>query len=99
MSQIYSSLYAKDKEARVSYYLTEGGAKVDIILELDDEVHCIEVKSATSISKISTKGFDSFKNFYKKQCNCYIFYAGEISKNINGIEVLPWQEGIKQIGL
>lgn len=99
ISQLYASLYARDKEGRISYFLTESGAEVDIILEMDNEVFCIEVKSASSINNISTNGFDSFKKFYKKPCKCFVFYMGEVSKKIKDIEIVPWQVGFKLIGL
>lgn len=99
VSQIYASLYAKDMEARLSYYLTESGAEVDLVLEGRGETFCIEIKSSDSVQSIDTRGFDSFKRFFGRPCQCFVFYAGDVAKNIDGIDVLPWQEGFRRIGL
>lgn len=99
VSQILASLSARDLSGRLSFFLTEGGAEVDLILEMGTTVHCIEVKSATNITDLDTRGFESFKKFYNKPFNRYIFYAGKDQKTIKEVSIMPWQSGLKAIGL
>ena len=98
-SQIQSALYAHDLDSRVSFYLTENGAEVDFIVELSGNIFCIEVKSNKNISTIDTRGFESFEKFVAKKCERIVLYPGDVSKQINGVSVLPWQAGLKYMGL
>jgi predicted AAA+ superfamily ATPase len=99
LSQLLSSISAYDKTARVSFYLTEAGAEVDFILELDGNVFCIEVKSNKNLTGIDLRGFESFQKFYGKKCEKLVFYRGNVEKELNGVKVLPWQYGLKYLGL
>ena len=99
LSQIQASLYSLDKESRISFYLTEGGAEVDFIVEHSGTVFCIEVKSATHITSLDTRGFESFKRFYGKPHKRIVLYRGTLKKEIDEVMVLPWQEGLREMGL
>jgi predicted AAA+ superfamily ATPase len=99
ISQLKTSLEAGLTEYRLSFYLTAQGAEVDFILEKDNEVFAIEVKSASEINKVKITGFNSFSSFYGKPIHKYVFYNGKVSKNIDDILIRPWQEGFKEIGI
>lgn len=98
-SQLKTSLDSEQISYRLSYYLTTQGAEVDFILEKDNEVFAIEVKSAREINKINLNGFKSFESFYGGKFEKFIFYNGVISKNIEDVKLRPWQIGLKEIGL
>lgn len=98
-NQIVHSAVTLDKDFRISSYRTEHGAEVDFILELAGKVYAIEVKASRNIGKSDLRGFQSFKEFYRKPHKSYVAYLGHYAKKINGVTILPWVELIKELGL
>lgn len=98
-NQIVHSAATLDKDFRISSYRTEHGAEVDFILELEGKVYAIEVKASRNIGKSDLRGFQSFKEFYRKPHKSYIAYLGSHSQKIDEITILPWIKLIKELGL
>ena len=98
-NQIIHSSAAADKDIRVSSYRTGHGAEVDFIVELEGKVYAIEVKASKNIGLSDLRGFQSFKEFYKKSHKCYVAYLGDTTKKINEVVILPWVELIRELGL
>ncbi|OGI06008.1 MAG: hypothetical protein A3F80_07935 [Candidatus Melainabacteria bacterium RIFCSPLOWO2_12_FULL_35_11] len=98
-NQIVHSAAALDKDIRISSYRTGHGAEIDFIVELEGEVYAIEAKASRNIGLSDLRGFQSFKEFYKKPHKCYVAYLGDSAKKINGITILPWIELIKELDL
>lgn len=98
-NQIVHSADSQDKKIRISSYRTEHGAEVDFVLEVGSKIIGLEVKSQSSISKIDLRGMKSFQEYTGKKTPCFIVYPGKISKTIDGVEILPWQVFLKNMGL
>lgn len=98
-NQIMDSARSLDQRCRVSSYRTEHGAEVDFILEMPKEVIAVEAKASWNIGKVDVRGFKSFAEYYSGKHRRVIVYLGDVSKVIDGIEILPWQIFLKQIGL
>jgi predicted AAA+ superfamily ATPase len=92
---VLSELRARDQEARVSIYRTEGGAEVDFIIESKGGVNAVEVKASKNIDHKDLSGLKSFRDFYGKKCRCIVVYAGEHELDYAGIKVLPFLEGVR----
>lgn len=88
-----------DKDFKISSYRTEHGAEVDFILELEGKVYAIEVKASKNIGKSDLRGFQSFKEFYKKPHKSYVAYLGNYEEKIDEVTIFPWVELIKELGL
>lgn len=86
-----------DIEMRISTYRTENNAEVDFIIEKDKEVYALEVKASANIGKHDLRGLKSFAEYYKKPHHQMILYTGSNVLEIDGIEVLPWEQGLKKI--
>lgn len=69
------------------------------MLERDNEVFCIEIKSAERLYSVDQRGFESFASYYKKPFHRIVLYRGEVSKDADGVLILPWQEGLRHLGL
>ena len=98
-NQIVHGAVTVDKNFRISSYRTEHGAEVDFIVELNGKVFAIEAKASKNIGVSDLRGFQSFKEFYKKPHKSYVAYLGNYAKKINDITILPWIELIKELGL
>ncbi len=98
-TQIYHSSHHADEDIRFSTFRTEHGAEVDLILEKGKEILAIEIKASKNIGPSDLKGLKSFSDYVGKKHRPLIFYLGEHKKRLNGVEIFPWQEGLKEIGL
>ncbi len=97
LQMILSECKARDEEYRISVFRTESGLEVDFILEKGRRVYAIEVKATRTINNQDLRGLKSFKEFYGKSVNCMVFYMGDHSLEIDGIQIHPLVEGIKSL--
>lgn len=75
------------------HWRTLAGAEVDIIVELDGKLYPIEIKSATTISKMDIRGITAFKETYPhlKIAPGIVIYAGnECYRITEDIIAVPW---------
>ncbi len=98
-SQIVHSAAAADRDVRVSTFRTEHGAEVDFVVELDGVVHAIEVKASRTIAAADTRGLARFADYHGKRHHPWVFYLGSQPKVVGTARVVPWQQGLKEIGL
>ena len=97
MTQIINEAAARDIEVRLSTFRTEHGAEVDIIVERENQITAVEIKSATTVDSSAYRGLKQFGDFLGKRHRSCIFYAGSVRKKINDVELLPWQAGIREL--
>ncbi len=88
-----------DKPVRLSTYRTEHGAEVDLIAEIGGNVHAIEIKASANVGHADLRGLESFSEYYGKKHQSMIFYPGSHPRKLKNVDILPWQEGIKELGL
>ncbi len=98
-NQLVHSIASKDKKMRISSYRTEHGAELDFVLESGSKIMGIEVKSQSVLSKIDLRGMRSFQDYTGRKTPCYVLYPGTVLKKIEGVEIVPWQTFLKNIGL
>jgi hypothetical protein len=76
------------------HWRTNGGAEVDIILELDGCLYPIEIKCKTNVTLQDARGIQAFYATYKEQhkiANGIIIYAGtECYRVAENIVAMPW---------
>jgi predicted AAA+ superfamily ATPase len=97
-NQIVDSAAAKNRNIRISSYRTAHGAEVDFIIETEKEVMALEVKASSNIGTYDFKGFKSFAEYYGKKYRPIVAYLGSSRKIIQGVEILPWQDFLKEEG-
>lgn len=98
-TQIAHSALALDKRIHLSSYRTEHGAEVDFIVTSNGETSAIESKASRNVGKSDLRGLDSFAEYYGKPHRAMLFYLGAHRRKIGRVEIFPWQEGLKEIGL
>jgi predicted AAA+ superfamily ATPase len=98
-SQLLHGANAGGKRLRISTYRTEHGAEVDFICELDGDVWAIEAKASRNVGREDLKGFRSFSEFYKKPHRKVVAYMGSVKTTLDGVDILPWQDLLKSMGL
>ncbi|MBI4926034.1 MAG: hypothetical protein HY843_08935 [Bdellovibrio sp.] len=83
----------------VLYLRTKSGVEVDLVIERPGRSHVlVEIKSANRIHDNDLSALLGFsKDFKKPELFCWCNeHTGRISK---GVTILPWAEGIKEVGL
>ena len=98
-SQLTAGAAAADHDVRIESYRTEHGAEVDFIVETGRAVWAIELKASRHVNKTDLRGAHSFADFFGKKHTSLVLYLGTERRRLEGIDVLPWQEGLQAIGL
>lgn len=98
-NQLVASGAAHDVDLRISTYRTEHGGEVDFIIELKDRIWAVELKASEKIGPHDLRGFKSFAEFYGKKFQPVVGYWGDHEKEIEGIQILPWQTLLRNMGL
>jgi predicted AAA+ superfamily ATPase len=79
---------------QIYHWRTNGGAEVDILLELNNVFYPIEIKCKVNLSKHDARGIMVFRESYPELniAKGLIIYAGEISYPINQyVMALSWK--------
>jgi predicted AAA+ superfamily ATPase len=98
-SQLLFSAKSSAKPIRISSYRTEHGAEVDYIVEYKDTVWAIEAKASSIVGAHDLNGLKSFATFYNKSHQARVAYLGDEPRTFNGIDIIPWQHLLMEMGL
>ena len=97
-AQITSSAFARDQRINLSSYSTEHGAEVDFIVTRGNETIAIESKASRNIGSSDLRGLARFAEYFGKPHRAMLFYLGAEKRKMGRVEILPWQEGLREIG-
>lgn len=83
-----------DKPYQTYYWRTGGGAEVDCVLDLGDEVIPIEVKGSKAVALSELKGLQSFLESYSGLAKrAYVVVSGGKKEKLSDqITMIPWNE-------
>ena len=91
------SYYRKDY--RLSYLHTGAGVEIDLIIERPGMKRAaIEIKSTSTISVSDLRGLLSLGKDIPN-CELFCFSMDKVPKIIEGVQCLPWQAGLVEVGL
>lgn len=96
-NQIVDGAAALDQDVRLTTYRTEHGAEVDLILQRGSDTWAIEIKASKTIRSEELRGLRNFRDYYGKKHRSWVLYMGDARKNLNGVEVWPWPEGLREL--
>jgi hypothetical protein len=83
----------------MSYLLTKDGAEIDLIIErAGTPTLCIEIKSGTIVHQ------EDMQNLIKLSADiigshAICLYTGEHRLRLGPVDVVPWREGLQEIGI
>jgi predicted AAA+ superfamily ATPase len=97
--QLVHSAHASGEELRLSTYRTSNGAEVDFIVEHGGMVWAIEAKASASVGRADLSGLRSFAEFYGRPHRAVVATTGGAPRKLEGVDVLPWQELLREMGL
>jgi predicted AAA+ superfamily ATPase len=89
--------YAKN-DFRMSYLRTKDDAEIDLIIERPGQPDLLlEIKSKQHIQAEDVATVSRFLKDWDRPCEAQLWSQDPISKEINGVQIYPWQEGFKKI--
>ena len=94
VTQLMLTLSYSEHDYRLSSYRTDAGAEVDLILEINNKVHAIEIKSG-HFQKSDLGGFNSFEKFYGGTVRKSVVTLSSAHRYIDDIEVNNWKDFLK----
>ena len=84
---------------RFSYLKTHDGAEIDLVIERPGKIHVfVEIKSTKRVDPKMVKHLQVFSAEFSP-CKAYLLSLDPIPQKIGTVEALPWQEGLKALGL
>lgn len=92
ITEVIRLAHYREKDYAFSFYRTESGAEVDLVVERPDgKIYAIEIKGSDSPDSTTLTGLSSFAEISRGALLCCASLAprGRISK---GVRILPWQE-------
>lgn len=88
-----------EKDYTFSFYRTESGAEVDLIIETPDgKTYAIEIKAADNPPSGSLSGLKSFAEICNNAILCCVSLAPR-KRMLGKVNILPWQEIFEFIGV
>jgi predicted AAA+ superfamily ATPase len=88
------------KNWHLSSYRTEAGAEVDLVIEREDDILGVEIKSGRSVSRADSRGLFSLAETVGryKPVNMWIVFAGDRRQLLgNRVHVLPYLEALAEL--
>jgi len=85
----------------LSSYRTEAGAEVDLVIEREDDILGIEVKSGRTISRGDTRGLLSLEQIIGryKPLRKWIVYGGDRRQLLeNDLHIFPYVDALEELG-
>ena len=86
-----------EKMLRFSFLRTGAGVEVDLVVEKGrDVIALIEIKSSKNIISDDLKALRNLRTDFPR-AKCYIFCLEKAARDVDEINIIPWQDGIKKV--
>jgi predicted AAA+ superfamily ATPase len=98
VNQILTANSILGEPARLSTYRTDAGSEVDLIVEKNNEVLALEIKSGARLTIADFSGLKSFSSLRRRggTRRLVLLYGGSRAYNEDAVEVLPWRQGLAE---
>lgn len=98
-SQLLHSSWSKDLSLTISTFRTRAGLEVDFVCEMEQNLFAIEVKNSDHLTSSDLEGLSYFSKLFPAAKGLFVFHLGKKEKKYHNIWSLPWQKGLRAIGL
>lgn len=98
-SQLRHSAWAQKKRIDLYTFRTRRGEEVDFVVNLQGDIFAVEVKTNDDVMTDDVASLIAFKKAHKEPCRLFVFHFGVAEKKLGPVWSVPWQRGLKEIGL
>jgi len=100
IGQVWASAAARDVDVRVATFRTRGGLEVDFVIDVAGERWLVEAKAATRTDEADASALRrAQRDHFSARTRCLVVHTGDVARRIDSVPHLPWQLGLKEIGL
>ena len=85
------------REAPVYFWRDNKGIEVDLLLEKDNTLVPVEIKSGATIASDYTDSLQKWMDFSKTKAPAWLFYDGSQHLAKGQIKIIPWQSGLTEL--
>ncbi len=96
-TQIYYSALAHDRDIRISTFRTEHGAEVDFIVECEGQIWAVEAQASQNVGRWDLRGLERFADYVGRKHSALLLYLGQTRRRLGTVDVMPWQEGLREM--
>ena len=96
ISEAYRINEYSESGYRFSYFRSKDGVEIDLILERGKEVILVEIKSKNKVLSHDLKSLKSVREAINSKKE-YVLCLEKRARKVDGIEIIHWQDGIKNI--
>lgn len=97
--QVLHSGWAKDVDAEIFSFRTRGGIKIDFVVTIGKDTYGIEVKGKSRPSTDELQCLLYFNQVFPRSSGLFLLHMGSWEFRMGPIWVLPWQKGLREMGL
>lgn len=98
VSQIFASAKARDKKIKLSYFRTRAGYEVDLIVELEEKLFAVEIKSG-QVTASDAKKLEQFKTYTKRVDGFFIIDMNSVRRQMGVVKVRSLPVFLNEVGL
>lgn len=98
-NQILHSAWTRNVDATISSFRTRKGIEVDFVVEIDNKIFAIEVKASTDVSVDDCDGLVHFKKVFPRFSGLFLLHMGLSERRLGPVWAMPWQNGLREMGL
>ena len=96
VSEVYKSLAHRGMRPALYHYRESCGAEIDLVIEQEDRVDAVEVKSGATVSRDYFKHLETFSRRIQgdrraRSVRCHVVYGGDESQERSEARVLSWR--------
>lgn len=74
---------------RFYYYKSAAGHEIDLVFEMGDVVHAVEVKASSNPGARDFQNLKRFAQSLNRPVRCYLFYTGDAYDTVDDIRLIP----------
>ncbi len=98
-NQILHSSWARQKDIEIFSFRMRTGEEVDFIVKIEGKIFAIEVKYSHDLQSEDVDGLNFFRNLFPSIQGSFVFHMQTQEKKMGSSWALPWQKGLKRMGL
>ena len=99
-SQLLHSAWAREKQIEISSFRLRSGMEVDFVVKLDGRLIAIEVKTNDDPVSSDLEGLRFFaERFKSSKPELLLLHMGKAERKFGAIQSVPWQTGLRKLGL
>jgi uncharacterized protein len=97
ITEIMRRFSYEERSIEFSYFATEGGVEIDLLIEQRGKVSAlIEIKSGSTVTQEDLRHLKAIAPEFKR-AQAFCLYGGDTAYKEGDIRVLPWLKGVQEV--